>query len=140
VHVLHPETVSQREKINETGVTGTGPSPCTHTHLTHRHVSFFPTYIHGIMHTHTHTHTHRHTHTAQPLSPLIHSPCTLPRILMCSLRALLSVCVTCHPSARHSRPGHRGGKSGKNNPPLTRLSHTWDVFFGVFFPLHTLIS
>lgn len=104
VCVLHPETVSQCEKINETSVTGASPSAFAqmhqhayaHAHPSHRHVSFPPTYLHTIS-------THFLTHCSASL----HAPCTRSRILMCSLRALLSVSVTVHPSVKHFQPHHQ---------------------------------
>lgn len=107
VHVfvcgLHSETVSQREKINETGVTGTSPSAfahmqgCSHAHAllarTHRRIPTHIQYAHAPL-----------LHTAQPHSAPLR---TRSGILMCSLRALLSVCVTFHPSPHHFQPHHQ---------------------------------
>lgn len=81
-------------------------SICTHahTHPSHRHISTSPhTYIHTIC---THFLTLLHTYTLLSLAPL-HSLCTQSRILMRSLRALLSVCVTFHPSTHHFQPHHQ---------------------------------
>lgn len=111
VCVLQPETVSQREKIDETSVTGTSPSAfahmhkqrtCTHSSLPQTH-RLFPTYMHTKC---AHSLTLLHTYTLLSLAPL-HSLRTQSRILMCSLRALLSVCVTFHPSTHHFQPHHQ---------------------------------
>lgn len=69
---LHSETVSQREKINETGVTGTSPSAFAHTH--------------GCSHARTraprsHPQTHPRTYTICARSPFTHTqlrPTPLP--------------------------------------------------------------
>lgn len=75
---------------------------CTHVHA-HTHPShrlLFHTCMHAIC---THFLTLLHTYTM--LSP--RTLCTQSRILMCSLRALLSVCVTFHPSTHHYQPHHQ---------------------------------
>lgn len=68
----------------------------THTHPSHRHIALSATYMRAIC-----------THFVTHCSASLHSLCTQSRILMCSLRALLSVCVTFHPSTHHFQPHHR---------------------------------
>lgn len=154
VHVLPPETVSQREKINETGVTGTSPSAFAQMHKHKRTGTLiYPTHFH--IHTHLifpHTHvqcahflTLLHRYTLPSLSPL-HSLCTQSRILICSLRALLSVCVSFHPSTHHFQPHHliERKQSSTNSPFIQwfiQSSHRlrWHSTSSTFHHLHIIM-
>lgn len=67
---LHSETVSQREKINETGVTGTSPSAFAHTH-THARV------LARTRAPRPHPRTHPRAYTICARSPFTHSSAPL---------------------------------------------------------------
>lgn len=115
VSVCYMKSVSQREKINEISVTGTSPSTFAHMHTLIPTTDTFlcVTYIHNMC---------TFLHTAQAHAAL----CTQSRILMCSLRALLSACVTFNPSTHHFQAHHQTKwKQFSTNapPPLIQLLH-----------------
>lgn len=96
VSMCYMKSVSQREKINEISVTGTSPSTFAHMHTLIPTTDTSPcvTYIHNMC---------TFLHTAQAHAAL----CAQSRILMCSLRALLSACVTFNPSTHHFQAHHQ---------------------------------
>lgn len=85
--MCYMKSVSQHEKINEISVTGTSPSTFAHVHTLIPTTDRSPcaAYIHNMW---------TFSHMAQPHA-------AQSRILMWSLRALLSACVTFNPSKNH---------------------------------------
>lgn len=141
VCVLRPETVSQREKIDETSVTGTSPSAFAHMHK-HAHAHAHPSHRHIAFPPHTCICAHFLTHCSASL----HSLCTQSRILMCSLRALLSVCVTFHPSTHHFQPHHQIQRKqfSTNSPFIQRFIQSlhrlrWHSTTSTFHHLHIIM-
>lgn len=119
VSMCYMKSVSQREKINEISVTGTSPSTFAHMHTLIPTTDTSPcvTYIHNMC---------TFLHTAQAHAAL----CAQSRILMCSLRALLSACVTFNPSTHHFQAHHQTEwkQFSTNAPSHTIVAQAQTIF------------
>ena len=145
VHVLHSETVSKREKNQWDQCNRDRSISICRISLAQTHMDIYLPYTHSQDMQNMHTFLHFCTHTLLSPSPL-HSLCTQSRLLICSLRALLSVCVTFHPSTHHFLPHHQIAwkQSSTNSPFIQRFiqsSHglRWHSASSTFHHLHIIM-